>query len=37
MYDALGNCSEDVAYTLSGSTYTLTVTANADWINAHME
>lgn len=36
MYDALGNCSEDVSYTLSGggSTYTLTVTANADWINA---
>jgi len=35
MYDALGNVSEDVAYALigSGNTYTLTVTANADWIN----
>lgn len=36
MYDALGNMSEDVYYTLSESenTYTLTVTANTDWINA---
>lgn len=36
MYDAYGELSEDVAYTLtgSGSAYTLTVTANADWINA---
>lgn len=36
MYDALGNMSEDVTYTLLGTndTYTLTVTANADWINA---
>ena len=36
MYDAYGELSEDVAYTLTGSgnTYTLTVTANADWINA---
>ena len=35
MYDALGNASEDVAYTLTeaNNTYTLTVTANADWIN----
>lgn len=35
MYDAHGELSEDVAYTLkeSGSTYTLTVTANANWIN----
>lgn len=35
MYDAYGELSEDVAYTLTGSgnTYTLTVTANADWIN----
>lgn len=36
MYDALGNCSEDVSYTLggSGNTYVLTVTANAEWLNA---
>lgn len=35
MYDAFGNVSEDVAYALTGTgnTYTLTVTANSDWIN----
>lgn len=36
MYDSLGNISEDVTYTLSesGNAYSLTVTANANWINA---
>ena len=35
MYDALGNLSEDVWYTLSGAngSYTLTVEASAAWIN----
>ena len=38
MYDAKGALSEDVAYTLTPTTargtYTLTVTADPDWINA---
>lgn len=39
MYDALGNISEDVFYTLNqaGQTYSLTVTANAEWINTQAQ
>ncbi len=37
MYDANGECSEEVAYSIvhkNGKKYTLTVTADSEWINA---